>query len=164
MNIRGANLRTLRQIDVPIPFQRLTVVTGVSGSGKSTLVEDVLVSSLIKGTPIGCEKIDGPQPKPVMVDQSPIGKNPRSNPATYTKLADIVRDLFASATGLSPSHFSFNRPKGACQNCGGLGSVEVAMLQASRAEPTTRINAQGPMSQRRDSMKRPRPASSSPMI
>ena len=127
MNIRGANLRTLRQIDVPIPFQRLTVVTGVSGSGKSTLVEDVLVSSLIKGTPIGCEKIDGPQPKPVMVDQSPIGKNPRSNPATYTKLADIVRDLFASATGLSPSHFSFNRPKGACQNCGGLGSVEVAM-------------------------------------
>ncbi len=62
-----------------------------------------------------------------MVDQSPIGRNPRSNPATYTKLADIIRDLFATVTGLSPSHFSFNRPEGACPTCGGLGAVEVAM-------------------------------------
>lgn len=125
--IKGANLRNLKGIDVPIPFRRLTVVTGVSGSGKSTLVEDVLVSSLIEGRSIGCVEIEGPRPKPVMVDQSPIGLNPRSNPATYTKLSDVVRDLFAAATGLSPSHFSFNRPEGACPTCGGLGSIEVAM-------------------------------------
>ena len=66
-------------------------------------------------------------PKPVLVDQSPIGRNPRSNPATYTKLADIIRDLFAKETGLSPSHFSFNRPEGACPTCEGLGSIEVTM-------------------------------------
>jgi excinuclease ABC subunit A len=127
ITIKGANLRNLKGIDVAFPFQRLTVVTGVSGSGKSTLVEDVLVSSLIKDRLIGCVEIEGPHPKPVMVDQSPIGLNPRSNPATYTKLSDIVRDLFAAATGLSPSHFSFNRHEGACPTCGGLGSVEVAM-------------------------------------
>ena len=65
--------------------------------------------------------------KPVMVDQSPIGRNPRSNPATYTKLADLIRDLFAAASGLSASHFSFNRPEGACPTCHGLGAVEIAM-------------------------------------
>jgi excinuclease ABC subunit A len=127
ITIKRANLRNLQSIDVPIPYQRLTVVTGVSGSGKSTLVEDVLVASLNKDKPIGCIKIEGPHPKPLMVDQSPIGLNPRSNPATYTNLSDIVRDLFASATGLSPSHFSFNRPEGACPACGGLGFLEVAM-------------------------------------
>jgi excinuclease ABC subunit A len=127
ITIKGANLRNLQGIDVPIPFQRLTVVTGVSGSGKSTLVEDVLVSSLTEDKPIGCVEVEGPHPKPLMVDQSPIGLNPRSNPATYTKLSDIVRDMFAAATGLSPSHFSFNRPEGACPTCGGLGSIEVAM-------------------------------------
>jgi excinuclease ABC subunit A len=127
ITIKGASLRNLQGIDVSIPFQRLTVVTGVSGSGKSTLVEDVLVSSLIENRAIGCIEIEGPHPKPVMVDQSPIGLNPRSNPATYTGLSDIIRDLFADGTGLSPSHFSFNRPEGACTTCGGLGSVEVAM-------------------------------------
>ncbi len=125
--VKDANLRNLRHIDVPIPLGWLTVVTGVSGSGKSTLVEDVLFASLQAGKPTGCTSLDGPQLKPVMVDQSPIGRNPRSNPATYTKLADLLRDLFASATGLSPSHFSFNRPEGACPTCGGLGAVEVAM-------------------------------------
>jgi excinuclease ABC subunit A len=127
LTIQDAHLRNLRHIDVPIPLGRLTVVTGVSGSGKSTLVEDVLFASLQAGKPIGCASLDGPRLKPVMVDQSPIGRNPRSNPATYTKLADLLRDLFASATGLSPSHFSFNRPEGACPTCGGLGAVEVAM-------------------------------------
>ena len=63
----------------------------------------------------------------MFVDQSPIGHNPRSNPATYTKLADIIRDLFASGTGLSPSHFSFNRPEGACPACEGMGAQEVTM-------------------------------------
>ena len=127
LTVRGAALRTLQNLDVPIPLHRLTVVTGVSGSGKSTLVEDVLVASLEKRKPVGCREIEGPALKPVIVDQSPIGRNPRSNPATYTKLADAIRDLYASVTGLSPSHFSFNRPEGACPACSGLGAVEVAM-------------------------------------
>ncbi len=127
LTLRRANLRNLRAVDVTIPLERLTVVTGVSGSGKSTLVEDVLAASLQKQAPVGCEAIEGPPLAGVMVDQSPIGRNPRSNPATYTKLADIVRDLFAEATGLSASHFSFNRPEGACPACQGLGAVEVAM-------------------------------------
>ena len=127
LTLKNASLRNLRHIDVPIPLGRLTVVSGVSGSGKSTLVEDVLFASLQAGKPLGCAGIDGPQLNVVMVDQSPIGRNPRSNPATYTKLADLLRDLFATATGLSPAHFSFNRPEGACPTCGGLGAVEVAM-------------------------------------
>jgi excinuclease ABC subunit A len=138
--VRGANLRNLQNIDVPIPLGRLTVITGVSGSGKSTFVEDVLVASLCKGEPIGCLGVEAfagdsdrlkprlpVEMKPVLVDQSPIGRNPRSNPATYTKLADIIRDLFAAVTGLSPSQFSFNRPEGACPTCEGLGAIEVSM-------------------------------------
>jgi len=136
--IRGASLRNLQNIDVPIPVGRLSVITGVSGSGKSTLVEDVFVASLDRGIPAGCERIERISlpdrlpsvqalPKPVLVDQSPIGRNPRSNPATYTKLADIIRDLFARGSELSPSHFSFNRPEGACPTCEGLGSIEVPM-------------------------------------
>jgi len=134
LTIRDAHLRNLQEIDVAFPLGRLTVVTGVSGSGKSTLVEDVLVASLTSGKPEGCRAIDlaphagrGAKFKPVLVDQSPIGRNPRSNPATYTKLADTIRDLFATVTGRSPSHFSFNRPEGACPTCSGLGAVEVAM-------------------------------------
>ena len=127
LTVRGATLRNLRDIDVPVPLGRLTVVTGVSGSGKSTFVEDVLTASLSSGEPAGCHAIDGPALKAVMVDQDPIGRNPRSNPATYTKLADVIRDCFATATGLSPSHFSFNRPEGACPACKGIGAVEVKM-------------------------------------
>ena len=125
--VRGANLRNLRGVDVPIPLSRLTVVTGVSGSGKSTLVEDVLAASLSAQKPLGCRAIEGPRLKSVLVDQNPIGINPRSNPATYTKLADIIRDGYASSTGLSASHFSFNRPEGACPACKGIGAVEVQM-------------------------------------
>jgi len=125
--VRRAHLRNLQGIDVPIPLGRLTVITGVSGSGKSTLVVDVLVASLAEGEPIGCQAIEGPRLKPVLVDQSPIGRNPRSNPATYTHLADIIRDYYAARTGLSPSHFSFNRPEGACPACKGMGAVEVRM-------------------------------------
>ena len=127
LTIRGANLRNLQDIDVPIPLGRISVITGVSGSGKSTLVEDVLAASLLQGKPTGCLGIDGPKIHPILVDQSPIGRNPRSNPATYTKLSDIIRDLFASQTGLPASHFSFNRPEGACSACGGLGAIEVSM-------------------------------------
>jgi excinuclease ABC subunit A len=127
LTLRGATLRNLQDIDVPIPLGRLTVVTGVSGSGKSTLVEDVLVASLSAQDAVGCRGIEGPPLKAVLVDQSPIGRNPRSNPATYTKLSDIVRDLFAAVTGLSASHFSFNRPEGACPACKGMGAIEVEM-------------------------------------
>jgi len=127
LEVRGATLRNLGDLDVPLPLGRLTAVTGVSGSGKSTLVEDVLVASLREGRPIGCREMRGSTLKPVIVDQKPIGLNPRSNPATYTKLADLVRDYFAQQTGLSASHFSFNRPEGACPACNGLGATEVQM-------------------------------------
>jgi excinuclease ABC subunit A len=127
LTVRGARKYNLKGIDVSIPLGRLVVVTGVSGSGKSTLVEDVLVASLAGRKPVGCDGIEGPPMKPVLVDQSPIGRNPRSNSATYTKLSDIVRDRYAAGTGLSTSHFSFNRPEGACPTCKGLGAVEVQM-------------------------------------
>jgi excinuclease ABC subunit A len=127
ITIRGAQKHNLKEIDVAIPIGRLTVITGVSGSGKSTLVEHVLVPSLHGGEPVGCQVVDGPGLKPVLVDQSPIGRNPRSNPATYTKLSDIIRELYADVTGLSASHFSFNRPEGACPTCKGMGAVEVKM-------------------------------------
>jgi len=127
LRVHGAEKHNLQAIDVRIPIGQLTVVTGVSGSGKSTLMEHVLVPSLTKKKPIGCQAIESPKLNPVMVDQSPIGRNPRSNPATYTKLSDAIRDLFAEATGLSKSHFSFNRPEGACPVCEGLGAAEIKM-------------------------------------
>jgi excinuclease ABC subunit A len=158
LTLRGATLRNLQNIDVPIPLGRLSVISGVSGSGKSTLVEGVLFPSLTGGKPVGCAAVElaqdpkglrsstqaqstkplgsalvitqgsqYPHLQPVLVDQDPIGRNPRSNPATYTKLADLIRDAFAAATGLSPSHFSFNRPEGACPTCEGMGALEVRM-------------------------------------
>ncbi len=125
--VQKAHRHNLQEIDVKIPLGRLTVISGVSGSGKSTLVEHVLVPSVKKKEPIGCAGIEGQKLKPVMVDQSPIGRNPRSNPATYTKLSDIIRDLYSGVTGLSKSHFSFNRPEGACPTCKGIGASEVKM-------------------------------------
>ncbi|MFX0042665.1 MAG: ATP-binding cassette domain-containing protein, partial [Candidatus Hodarchaeota archaeon] len=127
LTIKRAFEHNLKKIDIQIPLSRLTVITGVSGSGKSTLVEDVLYNSIKKKKPIGCEKIIGSSIKAVMVDQSPIGKNPRSNPATYTKILDIIRKLYASVTGLTPSHFSFNTPIGACPTCKGMGAEEIKM-------------------------------------
>ncbi|OGO18565.1 MAG: hypothetical protein A2Z14_13060 [Chloroflexi bacterium RBG_16_48_8] len=139
MIVRGATLHNLKGIDVPIPIGRLTVITGVSGSGKSTLVENVLYTSLKGAQVVGCKGIDGPILKPILVDQSPIGRNPRSNPATYTKLSDIIRDHYAERTGLSASHFSFNRPEGACPTCNGMGAVEIKM----RYLPSTWIPCAG---------------------
>jgi len=104
---------------------------GRLGFRQKHIGEDVLVASLTHDKPIGCRGVEyngivlnaikGGKFKPVLVNQSPIGRNPRSNPATYTKLADTIRDLFATVTGLSPSHFSFNRSEGACPTCTGLG-------------------------------------------
>ncbi|MFX1580172.1 MAG: hypothetical protein ACFFBJ_11030, partial [Promethearchaeota archaeon] len=127
MKIRAATQHNLKSIDVKFPIGRLSVITGVSGSGKSTLVQHVLLPTLEKNKPIGCKSIEGKKLKAIIVDQKPIGKNPRSNPGTYTKLSDIVRDLYASETGFSASHFSFNRPEGACPTCKGMGAVEVKM-------------------------------------
>ncbi|MFW9889974.1 MAG: hypothetical protein ACFFER_17465, partial [Candidatus Thorarchaeota archaeon] len=123
LTIKNATKHNLKGIDVRIPLGRLTAISGVSGSGKSTLVEHVLVPSLEQNEPVGCTAIVGEQLKPVIVDQKPVGRNPRSNPATYTKLSDIVRDLYASESELSASHFSFNRPEGMCPACKGMGAV-----------------------------------------
>lgn len=125
--VRNASLRNLRDIDIAIPIGGFTVITGVSGSGKSTFLRDVLYNSLHKKEAVGCRGIDGDLLRPVLVDQSPIGKNPRSNPATYTKLADLIRTCFSGATGLSSSFFTFNRKEGSCDECGGIGAVEVKM-------------------------------------
>lgn len=128
ITIVEATLRTLKGINVVFPKNAITVVCGVSGSGKTTLVRDVLVASLEEGNPVGCKMLLGAvELKPVMVDQSPIGRNPRSNPATYTNLATVVRNLFSSNSELTPSHFSFNRSEGACPHCKGLGAIEVKM-------------------------------------
>lgn len=126
-SVRGANLRNLKAIDVTFPYNRLAVVTGVSGSGKSTLIIDVLAASLVSGKPVGCRSLDNSKLRPIIVEQSPIGINSRSNPGTYTKLADIIRDFFAAKTGLTSSCFSFNRPEGFCSECNGLGAIEVKM-------------------------------------
>jgi excinuclease UvrABC ATPase subunit len=111
IEVRDACLHNLKNVSVKIPAGVLTVVTGVAGSGKSTLINDVLV---------------GQHPEAVVVDQSPIGRSSRSNPATYVGAFDDIRKAFAAANGVEPGLFSFNSA-GACPKCGGLGYVEVEM-------------------------------------
>ncbi|MEM7363736.1 MAG: hypothetical protein AAF525_06910, partial [Pseudomonadota bacterium] len=138
ITVHEANLHNLQNVTVRFAEGRLNVVTGVSGSGKSTLVTRILAHSLgnspgnslrnpLEQDVIGCKAITGTPLTPMVVDQSPIGKNPRSNPATYTKLADIVRTLYANVSGVSASHFTFNRKEGACPECEGMGAIEVRM-------------------------------------
>ena len=116
----NATRHNLKDISVRFARRRLNVVTGVSGSGKSTLVKGELVDAVAAG-----KRVTPPFSGEVLVvDQSPIGRNPRSNPATYTKLSDVIRDWFADQTDLSASHFSFNRPEGACAECEGMGAIE----------------------------------------
>jgi excinuclease ABC subunit A len=138
--IKGAREHNLKNIDVEFPLNLFVCVTGVSGSGKSTLVYDILYSALkkIKGGYTGkvgkfdhiegYDLIDAVE----MVDQSPIGKTPRSNPVTYVKAFDGIRELFsrthmARVRGYTPGYFSFNIPGGRCENCEGEGFVKIEM-------------------------------------
>jgi excinuclease ABC subunit A len=154
ITIRGARAHNLKDIDVTIPLGMLVAITGVSGSGKSTLLHDVLFKALnavkkqsddnsrsgeasverpLQGFS-GVREIDGAEfiDEVVLVDQSPIGRTPRSNPVTYIKAFDGIRDLFAGTPEahkrrFSPGHFSFNVPGGRCETCQGDGTVVVEM-------------------------------------
>jgi len=140
--LRGARANNLRGLDVEIPLGLLVAVTGVSGSGKSTLVHQVLYQALARALgqgessePVGTfASLSGAERlnDVVLVDQTPIGRTPRSNPITYIKGFDLVRELFASQPearrlSLTPGHFSFNVPGGRCNTCEGDGTVTVEM-------------------------------------
>jgi excinuclease ABC subunit A len=140
IRVHGAAEHNLRDIDVEIPLNTLTVITGVSGSGKSTLVHDIIYPAIkrLKGSAerrVGAHrKLEGAEyvSDTVLVDQTPIGRSPRSNPVTYLKAFDPIRELFAAtkdarAAGLTASHFSFNVPGGRCEACEGEGQVRVEM-------------------------------------
>jgi excinuclease ABC subunit A len=140
IRVIGAAEHNLKNIDVEFPLGLLTCVTGVSGSGKSTLVHDILYAGLkrLKGDwdrRVGAHRrIEGAElvGDVVLVDQAPIGRTPRSNPVTYLKAFDPIRELFAAtkearARGLTASHFSFNVPGGRCEACEGEGEVRVEM-------------------------------------
>jgi excinuclease ABC subunit A len=139
LRLYGATLHNLKNVDLMIPLGTLTVVTGVSGSGKSTLVHDVLYRALAAKKSGGsarefCDRLEGDSQvtEAVIIDQSPIGRTPRSNPATYLKAFDAIRDVFAETPdakrrGYSAGHFSFNVPGGRCETCQGDGTVTVEM-------------------------------------
>ncbi len=127
LSIKGANKHNLKNIDVKIALNRFNIITGISGSGKSTLIEEILYNSIKQKKPIGCDELIGPKLNPVLVDQSPIGKNPRSNPATYTKIAEIIRKLYEKNTRFKATYFSFNTSEGQCPTCNGMGALEIKM-------------------------------------
>ena len=140
LTVREAAENNLKNIDVSIPLGTLTCVTGVSGSGKSSLVGEVLDKTLLAGLnhartrPGACRCVEGLEhlDKVIDIDQSPIGRTPRSNPATYTGLFNDIRDLFASTNdakirGYGPGRFSFNVKGGRCEACSGDGLVKIEM-------------------------------------
>ena len=140
LTIRGAQENNLKHIDVRIPTGVMTAVTGVSGSGKSSLVNEILYKAaarnlnrakLIPGKHDGLEGLEMLD-KVICIDQSPIGRSPRSNPATYTGVFDMIRDLFASTPdakmrGYSKGRFSFNVKGGRCESCSGDGIIKIEM-------------------------------------
>ncbi len=138
--IRGARENNLKSIDVKIPLGKLVIVSGVSGSGKSSLINDILASELSvrlmrAHMSVGRhDDIEGIKnlDKAIVIDQSPIGRTPRSNPATYTGVFTPIRELFASTPeakvrGYTPGRFSFNVKGGRCENCGGDGVIKIEM-------------------------------------
>ena len=140
ITIQGASEHNLKSIDIEIPLDMAVCVTGVSGSGKSTLIHDCIYAGLKKqrgewqGHVGTFQRLEGGQliDDVILVDQSPIGRTPRSNPVTYIKVYDAIREVFAGtreaqARGLDPSHFSFNLPGGRCEVCQGDGTVTVEM-------------------------------------
>lgn len=140
LEIKKASEHNLKNIDVNIPLGKLVCVTGVSGSGKSSLVNDILARALMKKfynskRPIGQHKsISGTDQlnKVVLIDQSPIGRTPRSNPATYTGAFSSIRNLFSKSKearirGYAPGRFSFNVKGGRCENCSGQGEIKIEM-------------------------------------
>ncbi len=156
LRFSGARAHNLKNVEVEVPLGMMVAVTGVSGSGKSTLVHDVIFRSLealkkagedsaepnlfegsetpVESARVACKKVEGADriTSAVMIDQSPIGRTPRSNPVTYIKAFDIIRGLFASTReaekrGYTAGHFSFNVPGGRCETCQGDGTVTVEM-------------------------------------
>jgi excinuclease ABC subunit A len=140
IRVLGASENNLKNVDVEIPLGTLTCVTGVSGSGKSSLVGEVLNKTLLgklnhaRTRPGACRCVEGLEhlDKVIDIDQSPIGRTPRSNPATYTGLFNDIRDLFASTAdakmrGYGPGRFSFNVKGGRCEACSGDGLVKIEM-------------------------------------
>ena len=140
LTVRGAEENNLKNVDVSIPLGTLTCVTGVSGSGKSSLIGEVLNKTLLarlnhaRVRPGKCRCVEGLEhlDKVIDIDQSPIGRTPRSNPATYTGLFNDIRDLFASTNdakirGYGPGRFSFNVKGGRCEACSGDGLVKIEM-------------------------------------
>jgi excinuclease ABC subunit A len=138
--IRGARENNLRNIDVEVPLGQMVVVSGVSGSGKSSLINDILAKELqarlmrANTVPGKHDDIEGIKQldKAIIIDQSPIGRTPRSNPATYTGLFTPIRELFAQTPeaklrGYSPGRFSFNVKGGRCENCAGDGIIKIEM-------------------------------------
>lgn len=138
ITIVGAREHNLKNLTVQIPQGTLTCVTGVSGSGKSTLINDILakvLSAQLNGNtelPGKHDRIEHSLDSVVVIDQSPIGRTPHSNPATYTKIFDLIRDLFANTTeakirGYKPGRFSFNVAGGRCERCQGEGTIKMEM-------------------------------------
>jgi excinuclease ABC subunit A len=149
LEIVGAREHNLKNVDVEIPLDMLVCVTGVSGSGKSTLIHDIIYAGLKKKRGewkdhVGLAKeINGADliDDVILVDQSPIGRTPRSNPVTYIKAYDAIREVFAGTNaakskGFTPSHFSFNVPGGRCETCQGSGTVTVEMQFLADVELT----------------------------